>query len=262
MIDHCPYGVVLDLDFLSNHSALIYCATGILQQKLPLVVATPRTAPPPHLCSLQDQSSRRAKTQDRRPREKHVKQTGAPSQTGSQRFEHRRILVVGDSNVARDRDGVLTTVKEDGRVTVEAQSGKSMVDALANAQEVVEDSMEGENLVIIHAGLNDVLKGRDQNLHRQLEDGMCKLREASGSVHVTICTVPEVWGQSCGIERRVVETNCVIKGISWKLECSVMEGNQDVYEPGARFFARDGIHYTGATGRRVANRKRRQATAF
>ncbi|XP_075733355.1 uncharacterized protein LOC142775640 [Rhipicephalus microplus] len=70
--------------------------------------------------------------------------------------------------MARVRDGVFTTVvKEDGRVRVEAQSGKSMVDALAKAQEVVENSMEGENLVIIHAELNDVLKGKDQNLQRQ-----------------------------------------------------------------------------------------------
>ncbi|XP_075737510.1 uncharacterized protein LOC142777105, partial [Rhipicephalus microplus] len=164
--------------------------------------------------------------------------------------------------VARVRDGVFETVKEDGRVRVEAQSGKSMVDALAKVQGVVYNSMEDENLVIIHAGLNDVLKGKDQNLQRQLEDWMGKLREASGSVHVTICTVPEVWGQSRGIGRRVVEANCVIKGMSRQLEYSVMEVNQDVYEPGDRPFAQDDIHYSGATGRGVGNRMGRQATAF
>ncbi|XP_075740682.1 uncharacterized protein LOC142786870 [Rhipicephalus microplus] len=195
-------------------------------------------------------------------REKQGKQTGAPSQTGSQRLERRRVLVVGDSNMDRVSDGVFKTVKEDGRVRVEAQSGKSMVDALAKAQEVVENSMEGEDLVIIHAGLNDVLKGKDQNLQRKLEDGMCKLRKASGSVHVTICTVPEIWGQPHGIERRVVEANCVIKGFSRTLGYSVMEVNQDVYEPGARPFAQDGIHYSGATGRRVGNGMGRQAIAF
>ncbi|XP_075729050.1 uncharacterized protein LOC142771466 [Rhipicephalus microplus] len=212
--------------------------------------------------SVGRQSSSRAETQDRRQREKQVKQTRTPSQTVSQRLENRRVLVIGDSNVARVRDGVFKTVKEDGRVMMEAQSGKSMVDALAKAQEVVENSMEGENLVIIHAGLNDVLKGKDQNLQRQLKDGMRKLREASGSVHVTICTVPEVWGQSRGIERRVVEANCGIKGMSRQLGYNVMEVNQDVYEPGARPFAQDGINYSGATGRTVGNRMGRQATAF
>nr|XP_037288254.1 uncharacterized protein LOC119181171 [Rhipicephalus microplus] len=190
------------------------------------------------------------------------KQTGAPSQTGSQQLERRRVLVVGDSNVTKVRDGVFKTVKEDGRVRVEAQSGKSMVDALAKAQEVVENSMEGENLVIIHTGLNDVLKGKDQNLQRKLEDEMRKLRKASGSVHVTICTVPEVGGQPRVIGRRVVEANCVIKGLSRQLGYSVIDVYQDVYEPGARPFAQDGIHYSGATGRRVGNRMGRQAIAF
>ncbi|KAH7976445.1 hypothetical protein HPB52_014298 [Rhipicephalus sanguineus] len=94
------------------------------------------------------------------------------SQAGSERLDRRRVLVVGDSNVARVEQGVLTTVKADKRVKVEAQSGKCMTDALAKAQEVVGDSMEGENLVIIHAGLNDVLKGKSQNLQRLLEDGV------------------------------------------------------------------------------------------
>ncbi|KAH7951293.1 hypothetical protein HPB52_007716 [Rhipicephalus sanguineus] len=120
----------------------------------------------------------------------------------------------------------------------------------------------GENLVIIHAGLNDVLKGKSQNLQRQLEDGVRKLREASEGVHVTICTIPEVWGQSGGMERRVIEANCVIRAMSRQLSYSVMEVNKDVYEPGLRPFAQDGIHYSGATGRRVGNRMGRQATAF
>ncbi|XP_037526381.1 uncharacterized protein LOC119403522 [Rhipicephalus sanguineus] len=184
------------------------------------------------------------------------------SQAGSQRLDRRRVLVVGDSNVARVKQGVLTTVKADRRVKVEAQSGKCMTDALAKAQEVVGDSMEGENLVIIHAGLNDVLKGKSQNLQRQLEDGVRKLREASEGVHVTICTIPEVWGQSGGMERRVIEANCVIRAMSRQLSYSVMEVNKDVYEPGLRPFAQDGIHYSGATGRRVGNRMGRQATAF
>ncbi|KAH7968530.1 hypothetical protein HPB52_009344 [Rhipicephalus sanguineus] len=116
------------------------------------------------------------------------------SQAGSERLDRRRVPVVGDSNVARVEQGVLTTVKADRRVKVEAQSGKCMTDALTKAQELVGDSMEGENLVIIHAGLNDVLKGKSQNLQRQLEDGLRKLREASEGLHVTICTIPEVWG--------------------------------------------------------------------
>lgn len=35
VIDNCPHDVILGLDFLSNHYALIDCATGILQLELP-----------------------------------------------------------------------------------------------------------------------------------------------------------------------------------------------------------------------------------
>ncbi|KAG0418746.1 hypothetical protein HPB47_004620 [Ixodes persulcatus] len=89
-----------------------------------------------------------------------------------------------------------------------------MVDAMAKAKEEVWENREGENLVVVYAGLNDVLKGRSQNLARQIELGLCKLREVSGTVHVQICTVPEVRGQSLQIEKRVVEANRVIKGIT------------------------------------------------
>ncbi|XP_037572575.2 uncharacterized protein LOC119455246 [Dermacentor silvarum] len=186
---------------------------------------------------------------------------GRQSQAGGKRVE-RRVLVVGDSNVARVEEGVLTTVKADGRVKVEAQSGKCMVDAMAKAQTVVWGNLEHEHLVVIHAGLNDVLKGRSQNLNRQLEVGLRKLREASANVHVTIRTIPEVQGQASGMERSVAEANRVIRGLSRRLGYGVMDVNWDVYGSGSHPFAQDAIHYSGATGGRVGSRIGRQATAF
>ncbi|KAH6920371.1 hypothetical protein HPB50_028638 [Hyalomma asiaticum] len=159
---------------------------------------------------------------------------------------------VARQSSARVEEGVLAKVKADRRVRVEAQSGKCMVDAMAKAREVVGDRMEGENLVIIHAGLNDVLKGRSQNIQRQLEAGVRKLREVSESVQITICAIPEVQGQSSGMQRRVVEANRVIRGMSRQLGYTIMDVNRDVNELGFRPFAWDGIHYSGATGRRAA----------
>ncbi|XP_077501564.1 uncharacterized protein LOC144112638 [Amblyomma americanum] len=187
---------------------------------------------------------------------------GQQMELGSERLGRRRVLVVGDSNVARVEGGVLTAVKADRRVQVEAQSGKCMVDAMARAREVVVGSMDGEHLVVIHAGLNDVLQGRSQNLETQLEVGMRRLREASESVHVTICTVPEVQRQARETERRVVETNRVIRLLSRRLRYEVMEVNREVYEVRPHPFAQDGIHYGGATGKKVGSRIGRQATAF
>ncbi|KAM7297475.1 hypothetical protein ISCGN_022626 [Ixodes scapularis] len=136
-----------------------------------------------------------------------------------------------------------------------------MVDAMTTAREGVWDNREGRNLVIVHAGLNDVLKGRSQNLGKQLNVGMRKLRDVSENVHVVVCTIPEVRGQSGATERRVVEANRVIKGMSRQLRYDVMEVNREVYEAGSRPFA-DGIHYSEATGYRVGDRMGRTVTAF
>ncbi|CAN7978646.1 unnamed protein product [Ixodes persulcatus] len=173
----------------------------------------------------------------------------------------KRVLVVGDSNITRVREGLLDRVKGDGRVNVVAQSGKCMVDAMAKAKDEVWENREGENLVVIHAGLNDVLKGRSQNLARQIELGLRKLREVSEAVQVEICTVPEVWGQSLQIEKRVVEANRMIRGLSRRFGYGVMEVNRVVYEARSDPFTW-GIHYSGITGSTVGDRIGRHIVHF
>ncbi|XP_049514296.1 uncharacterized protein LOC119432639 [Dermacentor silvarum] len=61
---------------------------------------------------------------------------GQQSQAGGERVE-RKVLVVGDSNVAKVEEGIFIKVKADRWVRVEAHSGKCMVDAMAKAQKVV-----------------------------------------------------------------------------------------------------------------------------
>ncbi|XP_075534072.1 uncharacterized protein LOC142567808 [Dermacentor variabilis] len=191
-----------------------------------------------------------------------ARREGQRTQAGSEQFARRRVLVIGDSNVGRAEQGVIARVKADGRVQVEAQAGKGMAEAMTKVRELVGDSTESDSLVILHAGLNDVVKGRSQDLERHIETGLSKLREASGRVHVTICTIPEVRGQTYQVERRVVEANRVIRSLSGRLGYSVMEVNRDVYGAGFRPFVQDGTHYSGATGKRVEGRMGRQATPF
>ncbi|XP_072142115.1 uncharacterized protein [Dermacentor andersoni] len=191
-----------------------------------------------------------------------ARREGQRTQGGGERFARRRVLVIGDSNVGRAEQGVMARVKADGRVQVEVQAGKGMAEAMTKAREVVGDSTESDSLVIMHAGLNDVLKGRNQDLERPIETGLSKLREASGRVHVTICTIPEVQGHSYQVERRVVEANRLIRSLSGRLGYSVMEVNRDVYGAGFRPFVQDGIHYSGATGKRIGGRMGRQQWPF
>lgn len=68
----------------------------------------------------------------------------------------------------------------------------------------------GQNLVLIQAGVNDVQKGRCQNLRRQDKVGS-NLKEITAMVHVVICCIPKVRGQSTKTEWRVVEANQMIK---------------------------------------------------
>ncbi|KAG0445499.1 hypothetical protein HPB47_014513 [Ixodes persulcatus] len=69
---------------------------------------------------------------------------------------------------AGGQPSALRRVKGDKGVQVEAQPGMYMVDAIAKAEEVSRNNMEGENLVLINAGLNDVLNGKSQNLRKQI----------------------------------------------------------------------------------------------
>nr|XP_050029251.1 uncharacterized protein LOC126525267 [Dermacentor andersoni] len=190
-----------------------------------------------------------------------ARREGQRTQAGVERFARRRVLVIGDSNVGRAEQDVIARVKADGRVQVEAQAGKGMAEAMTKAREVVGDRTESDSLVIMYAGLNDVLKGRSQDLERHIETGLSKLREASGRVHVTICTIPEAQGQTYQVERWVVEANRVIRSLSG-LGYSVTAVNRDMYGAGFRPFVQDGIHYSGTTGKRIGGRMGRQATAF
>ncbi|XP_075559275.1 uncharacterized protein LOC142590729 [Dermacentor variabilis] len=191
-----------------------------------------------------------------------ARREGQRTQAGGERFARRRVLVIGSSNVGRAEQGVMARVKADGRLQVEAQVRKGMAEAITKAREVVGDSTESDSFVIMHAGLNDVLKGKSQDLGRHIETGLSKLREASGRVHVTICTIPEVQGQTFQVEMSVVEANRFIRSLSGRLGYSGMEVNRDVYGAGSRPFVQDGIHYSGATGKRIGGRMGCQATAF
>lgn len=121
--------------------------------------------------------------------------------------------------------------------------------------------MEGDNLVMVHAGLQDVLKGRSQILGRQIDAGVRKLREVSGKVHAEICTIPTVWRHSLDAERRVFNANGVVRRINRRLEYGIIGGNKEAREAGPDPAAWI-IQYSLATGDRVGGRLGRQVEVF
>ncbi|KAG0436390.1 hypothetical protein HPB47_017971 [Ixodes persulcatus] len=70
---------------------------------------------------------------------------------------------------------VTARVNGDDRVKVLAHPGKCMSEVMESAKDIVWENQQGKNLVIVHAGLNDVLNGRGHNLGRQIEAGGEKL---------------------------------------------------------------------------------------
>ncbi|CAN7947949.1 unnamed protein product [Ixodes pacificus] len=90
-------------------------------------------------------------------RDKRGQLAGVSTRAGPS--EEKRVLVVGSSNVNRFRAGLAWKVKEDERVTVHAYPGACIGKVIEGAKNHLwGDSMDGQNLVVVHAVLNDVLQ--------------------------------------------------------------------------------------------------------
>lgn len=175
----------------------------------------------------------------------------------------RRVLVIGSSNVSRCATGVASRVSGDDRVKVLAHPGKCMSEVMESAKDIVWENEQGKNLVIVHAGLNDVLNGRGHNLGRQIEAGVRKLRAVSERVHILMCTIPEVEKQSVATEKNVVAANRTIRQQGEKLGYEVLEVNKGVYQRGpSPRFEKDGIHYGQHTGWRIGAKMGDRARVF
>ncbi|XP_070395570.1 uncharacterized protein [Dermacentor albipictus] len=187
-----------------------------------------------------------------------------PTETGGRQdlLEDRKVWVVGSSNVSRIQTALLRTVQYDRRVKVECMPGARFEAVAERAKSRLKENSEGRNLVILHAGVNDVLQNRGRMLGRQIQEGVAKLRAASEAVHIALCTVPEIRGQGPFIEEQVVAANVVIRELGRALKCDVVEVNRMIGGKNFPPFGPDGIHYTTPAGWQVGTRVGRRAQAF
>ncbi|KAG0429376.1 hypothetical protein HPB47_023691 [Ixodes persulcatus] len=113
---------------------------------------------------------------------------GNGGQAEKQNDEARSATSVGDGDgdddgsVGQSYAGALTQNSQKNRETNAAYPGACIGKVMEGAKNHLWDSMDGQNLVVIHAGLNDVLQGREQNLGRQIEAGVRKLRATAEGV--------------------------------------------------------------------------------
>ncbi|CAN8000797.1 unnamed protein product [Ixodes pacificus] len=165
------------------------------------------------------------------------------------------VIIVSSSNISRCVAGIKSKVGGEERVQVSVHPAKCISEVMESFKNMVGDNQQWENLVVVHAGLNDVLRGRGHNLGRQLEAGVRKLREAAENVHIVMCAIPKVQRQAWGTEQGVVEANKVIKQLAEKLGYDAMEVNREVYRRAtAHSFDLGGLHYRTRTGWLIASR--------
>lgn len=162
------------------------------------------------------------------------------------------VIIAGDSNIKRSGPAVMKRVQEDRRVKVGCFPGQTMQTVMAQAKVQLALSSESRNLVVIAAGLNDVLKGEEGKLGQEIAKGVKELRATAPNVLIAVCTVPEVAKQSVHTERAVLAANSEIVRRSRELGFEVINVNREVSSIGRRQgFQWDGIHFSPRLGDKI-----------
>lgn len=112
------------------------------------------------------------------------------------------VIIAGDSNMKRCGATVMERVGGDKRVKVGCFPGQTMQTVMAEAKGQLALSRQSRNLVVIAAGLNDVLKGEEEKLGQKIAEGVKNLRATAPNLLIAVCTVPEVARQGVHTERQ------------------------------------------------------------
>lgn len=138
-----------------------------------------------------------------------------------------------------------------------------MQTVMAKAKGQLAMSSQGRNLVVIAAGLNDVLKGKGEKLGQELAKGVKDLRATAPNARIAVCTVPEVTKQGVHTERVVLAANSEIRRRAKELGFEVIDINRVVGNVGHRqAFQWDGIHFNPRVGNEVGWRLGGRVIAF
>lgn len=137
--------------------------------------------------------------------------------------------------------------KGDKRVAVGTFPGRTMDAVLRETKSELSENVAERNLVVVAAGLNDVLNGEAAKVVERLAEGVDDLRAIAQQVQIVVCTVPEVQGRNGAIAKDVVAVNCEIRKLSQEKGFEVADINREVHRAGfGGGFTRDGIHFNGS----------------
>lgn len=92
--------------------------------------------------------------------------------------------------MARCREAMGERVMGDTRVEAGVFSGETVRTLLEKEQDKLWEK-EGHNLVVTASGLNDVLRGNEASIWKQITKGVKDLRATSHDVQIVVCMVQE-----------------------------------------------------------------------
>ncbi|CAN7974835.1 unnamed protein product [Ixodes persulcatus] len=185
-----------------------------------------------------------------------------PALTESREDREGNVIIAGDSNMERCRRAIAERVKGDARVQIGVLAGQTMRAVIEGVKEKLWETKEGQNLVMIAEGLNDVLRGNGGGMGKQLRRGVMDLRATSDNVQIHVCTLPEVRGQGVHIERAVIAANRDIWRLGREMGFRVIHMNWEVRNNREQAFEGSGIHFSPYVGRAVGWRMAGKAVAF
>ncbi|CAN7991016.1 unnamed protein product [Ixodes pacificus] len=152
----------------------------------------------------------------------------APALTESGEDKEGHAIIAGDSNIERCKRAIAERVKADARVQIGVLAAQTMRAVIEGVKEKLWGTKEGQKLVMIAGGLNDVLRGNGGGVEKQLRRGVRDLRATSENVQIHVCTVPEVRGQGVHIERAVIAANQDIWRLGREMGFRVIDMNWEV----------------------------------
>ncbi|XP_077486776.1 uncharacterized protein LOC144098101 [Amblyomma americanum] len=173
-----------------------------------------------------------------------------------------QVLIGGDSNLSRCKITIMEPVKGDKRVAVGAFPGRKMDAVLRGTKNELSKIVAERNLVVIAAGLNNVLNSEAAKVVERLAEGV-DLRAIAQQVQIVVFTVLEVQGGNGEIAKDVVAVIREIRKLSQEKGFEVADINREVHRAGSGGgFTRDGVHFNGRLGAEIGWRLAGRAVAF
>lgn len=156
------------------------------------------------------------------------------------------VLIIGDGNAPRIA-GALRRIWDNTVLVKQRSERKATAARLQHLlRQHSEDESHGAGLVVIHAGIQDVLKGSQPgDIVQDIRESVAPLTQ-----RLVICSAPEVATRGKAMRAKAMLLNTELRKLCGALKATFVDLSDIL--AGEKRLAQDGIHYLSATTRQVA----------